>query len=92
MQIIEKLNIDDNIDGILVQFPLPKQISENKITQTIAPHKDVDGFHDANMGKLAKGESGFVPATPLGITMMLEAYNIETTGKHCVVIGRSNIV
>ena len=92
VQLIEKLNIDNNIDGILVQFPLPKQISENKITQTIAPHKDVDGFHDVNMGKLAKGESGFVPATPLGITMMLEAYNIETTGKHCVVIGRSNIV
>lgn len=92
IKLIESLNTDKSVDGILVQFPLPKQISENIITQTIAPDKDVDGFHDVNMGKLSKGESGFVPATPLGVTMMLEAYQIDTKGKHCVVIGRSNIV
>jgi len=75
-----------------VQSPLPKHINENTITQTILPNKDVDGFHDINMGKLAKGESGFISATPLGVMMMLQAYNIDTQGKHCVVIGRSNIV
>jgi methylenetetrahydrofolate dehydrogenase (NADP+)/methenyltetrahydrofolate cyclohydrolase len=84
--------MDPLIDGIIVQSPLPAHISEKNITQTIAPEKDVDGFHDINMGKLAKGDEGFVSATPLGITMMLKAYNIETSGKHCVVVGRSNIV
>lgn len=94
-ELIELVNsINDNplIDGLIVQSPLPKHIDEKKITQTILPSKDVDGFHDINMGKLAKGDEGFVSATPLGIMMMLEAYGIETAGKHCVVVGRSNIV
>lgn len=90
--IVEQYNNDDSIDGMLVQSPLPKHINENRITQTIIPHKDVDGFHDINMGKLAKGDEGFVSATPLGVMMLLEAYKIPTAGKHCVVVGRSNIV
>ena len=90
--IVKKYNTDPEIDGIIVQSPLPKHIDEKTITQTIDPNKDVDGFHDINMGKLAKGDEGFVSATPLGITMMLKAYNIQTSGKHCVVVGRSNIV
>ncbi len=78
---------------MIVQLPLPKHINENAITQAILPEKDVDGFHDINMGKLTKGDhSGYISATPLGITMLLKYYNIETTGKHAVVIGRSNIV
>jgi methylenetetrahydrofolate dehydrogenase (NADP+)/methenyltetrahydrofolate cyclohydrolase len=85
-------NQNNEIDGIIVQSPLPKHIDEKLITQTIDPNKDVDGFHDINMGKLAKGDGGFVSATPLGIMMMLKAYNIQTSGKHCVVLGRSNIV
>lgn len=89
---IEAINKDPGIDGLLVQSPLPPHINEKRITQTISPDKDVDGFHDINMGKLAKGDDGFTPATPMGIVMMLEAYNIPTSGKHCVVIGRSNIV
>lgn len=93
IEIVQKFNNDPNIDGILVQSPLPKHIDEKIITQTIVPNKDVDGFHDINMGKLAKGDDeGFVSATPLGVMMMLEAYNIDTQGKHCVVVGRSNIV
>jgi len=93
IEIVQKFNLDPHIDGILVQSPLPKHIDEKIITQTIAPNKDVDGFHDINMGKLAKGDDeGFVSATPLGVMMMLEAYNIDTQGKHCVVVGRSNIV
>lgn len=90
--IVNNYNNDNDIDGIIVQSPLPKHIDEKLITQTIDPNKDVDGFHDINMGKLAKGDEGFVSATPLGIMMMLKAYNIQTTGKHCVVVGRSNIV
>ena len=90
---IEEINNNPDIDGLLVQSPVPKHINEQKITQAILPDKDVDGFHDINMGKLAKGDlSGFVPATPLGVVMMLEKYNIDTNGKHCVVVGRSNIV
>jgi methylenetetrahydrofolate dehydrogenase (NADP+) / methenyltetrahydrofolate cyclohydrolase len=92
IELIQKFNADVNIDGILVQSPLPKHIDEKLITQTIDPNKDVDGFHDINMGKLAKGDEGFVSATPLGVRMMLEAYKIPTSGKHCVVVGRSNIV
>lgn len=92
IDIVEQYNNDDSIDGMLVQSPLPKHINENRITQTIIPHKDVDGFHDINMGKLAKGDEGFVSATPLGVMMLLEAYKIPTAGKHCVVVGRSNIV
>lgn len=92
INLINELNENEAIDGILVQSPLPKHINEKLITQTISPDKDVDGFHDINMGKLAKGDEGFVPATPFGVMMMLKAFNISTAGKHCVVIGRSNIV
>ena len=90
---VAKINQDDNIDGLIVQLPLPSHIDENKVTQKILPQKDVDGFHDINMGKLAKGDhSGYISATPLGITMLLKYYNIDTSGKNAVVIGRSNIV
>jgi methylenetetrahydrofolate dehydrogenase (NADP+)/methenyltetrahydrofolate cyclohydrolase len=92
IELIHQFNADDGVDGILVQSPLPKHIDEKLITQTINPNKDVDGFHDINMGKLAKGDEGFVSATPLGVRMMLQAYGIPTSGKHCVVVGRSNIV
>ena len=90
---VDRINQDDNIDGLIVQLPLPSHIDENKVTQKILPKKDVDGFHDINMGKLAKGDhSGYISATPLGITMLLKYYNIDTSGKNAVVIGRSNIV
>jgi len=90
---VDRINQDDNIDGLIVQLPLPSHIDENKVTQKIFPKKDVDGFHDINMGKLAKGDhSGYISATPLGITMLLKYYNIDTSGKNAVVIGRSNIV
>ena len=89
---IAEINADQEIDGLIVQLPLPKHINETKITHAILPEKDVDGFHDVNMGQLAKGNDGIVSATPLGITLILQHYNIETAGKHVVVIGRSNIV
>ena len=90
---IEKINRDETIDGLIVQLPLPKHISEEKVTQAILPGKDVDGFHDINMGKLAKGdEAGVKPATPFGVTLLMKHYGIETNGKHVVVLGRSNIV
>lgn len=89
---IAEINADPEIDGLIVQLPLPKHINETKITHAILPQKDVDGFHDVNMGQLAKGNDGIVSATPLGITLILQHYNIETAGKHVVVIGRSNIV
>lgn len=90
---VDGINQDDNIDGLIVQLPLPSHIDENKVTQKILYKKDVDGFHDINMGKLAKGDhSGYISATPLGITMLLKYYNIDTSGKNAVVIGRSNIV
>jgi methylenetetrahydrofolate dehydrogenase (NADP+)/methenyltetrahydrofolate cyclohydrolase len=90
---IEKINQDESIDGLIVQLPLPKHISEEKVTQAILPGKDVDGFHDINMGKLAKGdEAGVKPATPYGITLLMKHYGIEANGKHVVVVGRSNIV
>lgn len=89
---IQEINLDDSIDGLIVQLPLPKHISENKVTQAIDPNKDVDGFHDVNVGKLTKGEDTFISATPFGIIQLLERYGIETSGKHCVVVGRSNIV
>ena len=89
---IEDINNDDSIDGMIVQLPLPKHISENKVTQAIHPAKDVDGFHDVSIGKLTKGQDTFISATPYGIIQLLDRYNIETKGKHCVVIGRSNIV
>jgi methylenetetrahydrofolate dehydrogenase (NADP+)/methenyltetrahydrofolate cyclohydrolase len=89
---IEELNNDDSIDGILVQLPLPKHIEESKIINLINPAKDVDGFHPESTGKMMLGLPSFIPATPYGIMLMLEHYNIETSGKHAVVIGRSNIV
>lgn len=89
---IEKLNNDDDVDGILVQLPLPKQINEEKIINLIHPGKDVDGFHPMSIGKMVQGLPTFIPATPYGILLMLEHYKIETAGKHAVVIGRSNIV
>jgi methylenetetrahydrofolate dehydrogenase (NADP+)/methenyltetrahydrofolate cyclohydrolase len=89
---IEKLNNDDSVDGILVQLPLPGHIDENKIINLIAPEKDVDGFSPVSMGNLTLGNPSFIPATPYGIMLMLEYYNIETKGKHAVIIGRSNIV
>ncbi|MFN8251985.1 MAG: tetrahydrofolate dehydrogenase/cyclohydrolase catalytic domain-containing protein [Ferruginibacter sp.] len=89
---ITRLNNDEAIDGILVQLPLPKQIDEEKIISLIHPDKDVDGFHPVSVGKLVQGLPTFIPATPYGIMLMLEHYKIETSGKHAVVIGRSNIV
>lgn len=89
---ITRLNQDPNIDGILVQLPLPRHISEQKVIELIDPAKDVDGFHPSSAGKLVQGLPTFVPATPYGIMLMLEHFNIETKGKHAVVIGRSNIV
>jgi methylenetetrahydrofolate dehydrogenase (NADP+)/methenyltetrahydrofolate cyclohydrolase len=89
---IEKLNADNDIDGILVQLPLPKQINEQKIINIIHPDKDVDGFHPVNVGKMVQGLPSYIPATPYGVLLMLEHYKIETKGKHAVVIGRSNIV
>jgi methylenetetrahydrofolate dehydrogenase (NADP+)/methenyltetrahydrofolate cyclohydrolase len=89
---IKKLNADDTIDGILVQLPLPAHIDEHKVIQAIAPEKDVDGFHEINVGKLMIGEDTFVPCTAAGIIELLEHNGIEIEGKDCVVVGRSNIV
>ncbi len=89
---IEQLNTDADVDGILVQLPLPAQVSEEKVINLIHPDKDVDGFHPMSIGKMVQGQPTFVPATPYGILLMLEHYKIETKGKHAVVIGRSNIV
>ncbi len=89
---IDELNNDDSIDGILVQLPLPKQISEPKVIETISPDKDVDGFNPVSVGRLVQGLDTFIPATPYGIMLMLEYFNLETKGKHAVIIGRSNIV
>lgn len=89
---IEKLNYDPDVDGILVQLPLPKHISNDEVIKTIHPDKDVDGFHPVNAGKLIQGLPAFVPATPYGIMLLLEHYKVETDGKYAVVIGRSNIV
>ncbi|GCD77539.1 bifunctional protein FolD [Thermaurantimonas aggregans] len=89
---VKKLNEDPEIDGFIVQLPLPVQIDEKKIILAIRPDKDVDGFHPENVGRMALGMSGFVPATPAGIIELLDRYNIETGGKHCVVLGRSHIV
>jgi methylenetetrahydrofolate dehydrogenase (NADP+) / methenyltetrahydrofolate cyclohydrolase len=89
---IEELNTDANIDGILVQLPLPSHINEQKVIEAIHPSKDVDGFHPISAGKLVQGMQTFIPATPYGIMLMLEHYNIQPKGKHAVVIGRSNIV
>ncbi len=92
LEIIEKLNNDNSVHGILVQLPLPSHIDEKKITNAIKPEKDVDGFHPVNVGKLVTGEKGFLPCTPNGITVLLKKMNIETSGKNVVIVGRSNIV
>ena len=92
LETIGFLNNDPDIDGFIVQLPLPKHINEQKIINAISPDKDVDGFTPINIGRMVLGEECFVPATPMGICTLLKRYGIETTGKHCVVIGRSNIV
>ncbi|MES2837829.1 MAG: bifunctional methylenetetrahydrofolate dehydrogenase/methenyltetrahydrofolate cyclohydrolase FolD [Bacteroidota bacterium] len=89
---IEKLNNDASVDGFIIQLPLPKHINEQKIIEAVSPQKDVDGFHPINVGKLCLGMKTFVSATPFGIMQLLKRYKIETAGKNCVVIGRSNIV
>lgn len=89
---IAELNTDPEIDGFIVQLPLPKQMDQEKVIMAINSHKDVDGFHPENFGRMALEMSTFLPATPFGILTLLERYNIETKGKHCVIIGRSRIV
>ncbi|GAA4915467.1 bifunctional 5,10-methylenetetrahydrofolate dehydrogenase/5,10-methenyltetrahydrofolate cyclohydrolase [Mucilaginibacter defluvii] len=89
---VEELNADADIDGIIVQLPLPKHIDPEKVTERIDHRKDVDGFHPVNLGRMQRNLPSFIPATPYGITLMLKEYGIETAGKHCVVVGRSNIV
>ncbi len=89
---VEELNADTDIDGIIVQLPLPKHIDPEKVTERIDYRKDVDGFHPVNLGRMQRNLPSFIPATPYGITLMLKEYCIETQGKHCVVVGRSNIV
>jgi len=89
---VAELNADADIDGIIVQLPLPKHIDPEKVTEKIDHRKDVDGFHPINLGRMQRNLPSFIPATPYGITLMLKEYGIETAGKHCVVIGRSNIV
>lgn len=89
---IHEINNDKDIDGLLIQLPLPEHISETKVLEAIDPAKDVDGFHPINMGRMLAGIPSFLPATPAGIIELLARYNIETSGKHCVVLGRSHIV
>ncbi|MFM1874412.1 MAG: bifunctional methylenetetrahydrofolate dehydrogenase/methenyltetrahydrofolate cyclohydrolase FolD [Bacteroidota bacterium] len=89
---IDAINNNDEIDGLIVQLPLPKHINEQKVIERVVPEKDVDGFHPVNVGKLVLGLPTFVSATPKGIMELLKRYKIETSGKHCVVLGRSNIV
>ncbi|MEL6923475.1 MAG: bifunctional methylenetetrahydrofolate dehydrogenase/methenyltetrahydrofolate cyclohydrolase FolD [Bacteroidota bacterium] len=92
MEIVAQLNADEDIDGFIVQLPLPKHLDEEKVTLAIDPRKDVDGFHPTNFGRMAQGLSCYLPATPFGIMQMLDRYDIEVEGKECVVLGRSNIV
>ncbi|HKM21731.1 MAG TPA: bifunctional methylenetetrahydrofolate dehydrogenase/methenyltetrahydrofolate cyclohydrolase FolD [Lachnospiraceae bacterium] len=92
IELVEKLNQDDAVNGILVQLPLPKHISEDKIIQTISPLKDVDGFHPVSVGNLCIGQPGFISCTPAGIIQLLKRSGVEIAGKECVIIGRSNIV
>jgi methylenetetrahydrofolate dehydrogenase (NADP+) / methenyltetrahydrofolate cyclohydrolase len=89
---IDELNSDPDVDGFIVQLPLPAHISENKVIEAIDPLKDADGFHPVNIGKMVIGLGGYLPATPFGIIELIKRYGIETSGKNCVVIGRSNIV
>jgi methylenetetrahydrofolate dehydrogenase (NADP+)/methenyltetrahydrofolate cyclohydrolase len=92
LELVGQLNADDAVHGILVQLPLPDQIDESRVIETISPDKDVDGFHPVNAGRLLIGKPGFVPCTPLGILKLLDYEKIELKGKHAVVVGRSNIV
>ena len=92
LQHIRGLNEDDNLDGYIVQLPLPKHINEEKILLAIDPKKDVDGFHPANFGRMTLELKAFIPATPFGIMQLLERYKVPTKGKHCIVVGRSHIV
>ncbi|HAD97556.1 MAG TPA: bifunctional 5,10-methylene-tetrahydrofolate dehydrogenase/5,10-methylene-tetrahydrofolate cyclohydrolase, partial [Cryomorphaceae bacterium] len=89
---VDKLNKDEDVDGFIVQLPLPKHIDEQKVIMAIDPAKDVDGFHPQNLGRMALNLPTYLPATPMGIMDLLDRYNIETGGKHCVVVGRSHIV
>lgn len=89
---VRRLNEDSSVDGFIVQLPLPKHIDEIKVTEAISPEKDVDGFHPVNVGRMSIGIPSFLPATPAGIMELLRRYDIDTSGKHCVIIGRSNIV
>lgn len=92
LDIVENLNNDAAVDGFIVQLPLPHHIDEQKVTEAIDPKKDVDGFHPTNLGKMVLNLPSFLPATPYGIVQLLDRYDIETSGKHCVVMGRSHIV
>lgn len=92
LQLIERLNADEHVNGILVQLPIPKHMNEEKIIQSISPEKDVDGFHPISVGRLCIGEKGYVSCTPAGIIQLLKRSGVEIAGKECVVIGRSNIV
>jgi len=92
LEVIKQLNEDDDIDGFIVQLPLPQQINVEKVIESIEPRKDVDGFHPINIGRMAKGLPAYISATPYGVLELIKRYNIETAGKHCVVVGRSQIV
>lgn len=92
LRLVDQLNNDPQVDGFIVQLPLPKHINEERITLAIAPGKDVDGFHPQNLGRMMLGLRGYLPATPNGIVELLKHYEVPTEGKHCVVVGRSNIV
>lgn len=92
LETVRRLNEDDDIDGFIVQLPLPRHIDEQKVIEAVRPDKDVDGFHPVNVGRMSIGLPCFLPATPAGIVELLRRYNIDTKGKHCVVLGRSNIV
>ncbi len=92
LSLIDKLNNDNTVDGILCQLPVPKHIDENKVLDAISPEKDVDGFHPVNVGKLVAGKECFLPCTPAGVIEMLKSADADMNGKHCVIVGRSNIV
>ncbi len=92
LAVVQEVNEDEDIDGLIVQLPLPNHISVQKVTERIRPEKDVDGFHPVNVGRMVKGLPAYISATPYGIVQLFQRYHIETAGKHCVVIGRSDIV
>jgi methylenetetrahydrofolate dehydrogenase (NADP+)/methenyltetrahydrofolate cyclohydrolase len=92
LEVIKQLNEDEDVDGFIVQLPLPPQINVEKVIESIEPRKDVDGFHPINIGRMAKGLPAYISATPFGVLELIKRYNIETAGKHCVVVGRSQIV